>query len=125
MVTFTIIFRGVRQGSYLSASAVDDWAGSYIKDVKRGDNVILSTQLITEFVKGFTELIRIAVTLIPIVLIYLPLIYEIYPPSREALQPMFDTLKEMIFSGGQGFINFLPVLFMWVITAKKQKRFLI
>ncbi len=117
LLAIVVVFRGVKQDSYMSASVVDDWAGSYVHDVKRNGNTILSAELITQFVKGLTELIRLGIVLVPIILVFLPLVYEVFPAARNAVEPMFSAFNEKIMLILQGALAAFPIIFMWGVSA--------
>ncbi len=117
IVTIIVVFRAVRQGSYMAIGTLDEVMSAFVPDIKRGDNVILSARLLTQILKGLTQLFRMAVIIIPLFLVFGPLLFRIVPALKRLWDVVFGAVMERFTELGAWFVVFSPNLVFWIISA--------
>ena len=117
IITIIVVFRAVKHGSYMAINSLETWGCTLIRDVKRGDDVILSAALITRVFKGSIHLLRLQVILGTLFIVLLPNMFGIFPVTKEFLSLAFEVVFDKFDIVGQGFMAFSPNLLFWVITA--------
>ncbi len=113
VVAMVIAFRAVRQDSYMAAGALDVWAGTFVHDIKRGDNVVLSAALIMAAIKGLTQLVRLLVLVVPLFMVFMPLVFEMFPATERLTDSVFGDALSRFDAIGQWLVDFVPNLAFW------------
>lgn len=117
IVAITVVSRAVRQGSYMSIGAIDTWSGSFLRDIKRGDNVIFSASFIGTVLKGFTYVLRLTVVIVPLLVVFLPLLYRWFPFTEQLVNAIFGAALERLKMLSSWLAAFAPIIVFWLVMA--------
>lgn len=108
IIAMIVVFRAVTHGSA--------WIRVRFKDIRRGDHVVLSANILTQILKGITRLILIAVVVIPLLIVVGPFLFQTFPEMKQLMDEVLTALFDKFSAIGEWFIGFLPHLIFWLIV---------
>jgi len=111
IIAMIVVFRAVTHGSA--------WIRVRLKDIRRGDHVVLSANILTQILKGITQLILIAVVIIPLLIVIGPFLFQTFPELKQLVNEVLVALFDKFSTIGVWFIGFLPHLIFWLIVILK------